>query len=153
MCSETSSRAALGPIRCRTAAGRTSGPSTTSLNVSLALPPAPRVLSRSVFLSRSHNGVWFRTQWRYVVFAFSEEFLLCAMARMWCCAFPPTDILKLTSRSLGPSRCYGFWQEVLGCYVVNSGEGETGKKKCMPALEDYYECLHHKKEVRSRLAE
>lgn len=49
---------------------------------------------------------------------------------------------------LGPSRCYGFWQEVLGCYVVNAGEGEAGKKKCMPALEDYYECLHHRKEVR-----
>lgn len=48
----------------------------------------------------------------------------------------------------GPSRCYGFWQEVLGCYVVNAGEGETGKKQCMPALEDYYECLHHRKEVR-----
>ncbi|RMJ21787.1 hypothetical protein PHISP_07349 [Aspergillus sp. HF37] len=47
----------------------------------------------------------------------------------------------------GPSRCYPFWQEVLGCYVVNAGEGETGKKKCMPALEDYYECLHHKKEA------
>lgn len=48
----------------------------------------------------------------------------------------------------GPGRCYAFWQEVLGCYVVNAGEGETGKKKCGPALEDYYECLHHKKEVR-----
>lgn len=48
----------------------------------------------------------------------------------------------------GPSRCYAFWQEVLGCYVVNAGDGETGKKKCLPALDDYYECLHHKKEVR-----
>lgn len=48
----------------------------------------------------------------------------------------------------GPSRCFPFWQEVLGCYVVNSGEGETGKKKCLPALEDYHECLHHRKEVR-----
>lgn len=49
---------------------------------------------------------------------------------------------------LGPSRCFPFWQEVLGCYVVNSGDGETGKKKCLPALEDYHECLHHRKEVR-----
>ena len=49
---------------------------------------------------------------------------------------------------LGRSRCYPFWQEVLGCYVVNSGEGESGKKKCVPALEDYHECLHHRKEVR-----
>jgi len=48
---------------------------------------------------------------------------------------------------LGPGRCYPFWQEVLGCYVVNSGEGEAGKKKCTPALDDYYECLHHRKEV------
>ncbi|RAH45395.1 uncharacterized protein BO95DRAFT_443054 [Aspergillus brunneoviolaceus CBS 621.78] len=47
----------------------------------------------------------------------------------------------------GPSRCYNFWQEVLGCYVVNSAEGEAGKKKCLPALEDYHECLHHKKEI------
>ncbi|PLB46817.1 NADH-ubiquinone oxidoreductase kd subunit [Aspergillus steynii IBT 23096] len=47
----------------------------------------------------------------------------------------------------GPSRCFNFWQEVLGCYVVNAGEGEAGKKKCLPALEDYHECLHHKKEA------
>ncbi|KAL4938495.1 hypothetical protein BDV06DRAFT_200815 [Aspergillus oleicola] len=47
----------------------------------------------------------------------------------------------------GPSRCYNFWQEVLGCYVVNAGEGESGKRKCLPALEDYHECLHHRKEA------
>jgi hypothetical protein len=52
------------------------------------------------------------------------------------------------SRS-GPSRCFPFWQELLACYVVNtSSEDDSGKKKCAPALEDYYECLHHKKEVR-----
>ncbi|TLS31170.1 hypothetical protein PpBr36_02419 [Pyricularia pennisetigena] len=46
-----------------------------------------------------------------------------------------------------PSRCFPFWQELLACYVVNtSGEDDSGKKKCAPALEDYYECLHHKKE-------
>ena len=50
--------------------------------------------------------------------------------------------------SPGPSRCYAFWQETLGCYMINAGDGEAGKKKCMPALDDYYECLHHKKEVR-----
>lgn len=33
--------------------------------------------------------------------------------------------------------------------MVNSGDGATGKKKCMPALDDYYECLHHRKEVRA----
>lgn len=63
--------------------------------------------------------------------------------------FPPADFGKLTfTNSLGPSRCFPFWQEVLGCYVVNAGDGETGKKKCLPALEDYHECLHHRKEVR-----
>jgi NADH dehydrogenase (ubiquinone) Fe-S protein 5 len=48
----------------------------------------------------------------------------------------------------GPSRCFPFWQEVLACYVVNTNaEDDSGKKKCTPVLEDYYECLHHKKEV------
>ncbi len=48
----------------------------------------------------------------------------------------------------GPSRCFPFWQEVLACYVVNtSADDDTGKRKCAPALEDYYECLHHRKEV------
>ncbi|KAI1750068.1 hypothetical protein F4782DRAFT_259580 [Xylaria castorea] len=48
----------------------------------------------------------------------------------------------------GPGRCFPFWQEVLACYVVNtSSEDDTGKKKCAPILEDYYECLHHKKEA------
>jgi NADH dehydrogenase (ubiquinone) Fe-S protein 5 len=38
---------------------------------------------------------------------------------------------------------------VLACYVVNtSTEDDSGKKKCSPVLEDYYECLHHRKEVR-----
>ncbi|KAF4121770.1 NADH dehydrogenase (ubiquinone) Fe-S protein 5 [Geosmithia morbida] len=47
----------------------------------------------------------------------------------------------------GVGRCFPFWQEVLGCYVVNtSAEDDSGKKKCSLALEDYYECLHHKKE-------
>ena len=48
----------------------------------------------------------------------------------------------------GVGRCFPFWQEVFACYVVNtSAEDDSGKKKCAPALEDYYECLHHKKEV------
>ncbi|KAI0200987.1 hypothetical protein F4808DRAFT_426146 [Astrocystis sublimbata] len=48
----------------------------------------------------------------------------------------------------GPGRCFPFWQEVLACYVVNtSAEDDSGKKKCGPILEDYYECLHHKKEA------
>ncbi|KAJ9142672.1 hypothetical protein NKR23_g7099 [Pleurostoma richardsiae] len=48
----------------------------------------------------------------------------------------------------GPSRCFPFWQELLACYVVNTtGDDDSGKKKCALMLEDYYECLHHKKEA------
>ncbi|CCU80147.1 hypothetical protein similar to NADHubiquinone oxidoreductase [Blumeria hordei DH14] len=48
----------------------------------------------------------------------------------------------------GVSRCFPFWQEVLACYVVNTTEeNDSGKKKCAPVLEDYYECLHHRKEI------
>ena len=51
----------------------------------------------------------------------------------------------------GPSRCFPFWQELLACYVVNTNTDDvSGGKKCLPVLEDYYECLHHKKEVNSR---
>lgn len=54
-----------------------------------------------------------------------------------------------TLHSLGPSRCFPFWQEVLACYVTNTtSEDNSGAAKCQPVLEDYYECLHHKKEVR-----
>lgn len=27
-------------------------------------------------------------------------------------------------------------------------EDTSGAQRCLPALEDYYECLHHRKEVR-----
>ncbi|KAK3325580.1 hypothetical protein B0H66DRAFT_599731 [Apodospora peruviana] len=48
----------------------------------------------------------------------------------------------------GPGRCFPFWQELLACYVVNSNaDDDSGKQKCGLALEDYYECLHHKKEA------
>lgn len=53
----------------------------------------------------------------------------------------------------GPSRCFPFWQEVLACYVSNTNsEDDSGKVKCAPVLEDYYECLHHKKEAARTLA-
>ena len=49
----------------------------------------------------------------------------------------------------GPSRCFPFWQELLACYVMNTDSEDTsGGQKCLPMLEDYYECLHHRKEVR-----
>ncbi|KAF3770691.1 hypothetical protein M406DRAFT_248932 [Cryphonectria parasitica EP155] len=53
----------------------------------------------------------------------------------------------------GPGRCFPFWQEVLACYVVNvNSEDDSGKKKCVPVLEDYYECMHHKKEAARAMA-
>lgn len=61
----------------------------------------------------------------------------------------PQSLIRLLC-STGPSRCFPFWQEVLACYVVNTNsEDDSGKKKCAPVLDDYYECLHHKKEVSS----
>jgi NADH dehydrogenase (ubiquinone) Fe-S protein 5 len=46
------------------------------------------------------------------------------------------------------SRCFPFWQEYLACHVINQNDPEARKKgACAPVLEDYYECLHHKKEV------
>ncbi|KAK4169069.1 hypothetical protein QBC43DRAFT_308640 [Cladorrhinum sp. PSN259] len=53
----------------------------------------------------------------------------------------------------GPSRCFPFWQELLACYVVNTNEDDdSGKKKCLGPMEDYYECLHHRKEAARTLA-
>ena len=61
-------------------------------------------------------------------------------------------IPKLTpfpQKTTGQSRCFPFWQDLLACYVVNTtADDVSGGKKCLPALDDYYECLHHKKEVR-----
>ena len=38
----------------------------------------------------------------------------------------------------------------MACYVVNQNDQEARKQGvCAPRLEDYYECLHHKKEVKS----
>ena len=65
------------------------------------------------------------------------------LRRHWC-----GHLLTASSLLAGPSRCYPFWQELLGCYVINAGEGDAGKKKCVAPMEDYFECLHHKKEVR-----
>jgi len=48
----------------------------------------------------------------------------------------------------GQSRCFPFWQDLLACYVVNTTADDiSGGKKCIPVMEDYYECLHHKKEA------
>ena len=60
----------------------------------------------------------------------------------------PDGLPSLLMMLIGVGRCFPFWQEVMACYVVNtSAEDTSGKKKCALPLEDYYECLHHKKEV------
>ncbi|KAF5621220.1 NADH:ubiquinone oxidoreductase subunit [Fusarium sp. NRRL 52700] len=61
--------------------------------------------------------------------------------------------LTASSWTPGVGRCFPFWQEVMGCYVVNTtAADDSGKKKCGLVLEDYYECLHHKKEHARALA-
>lgn len=36
----------------------------------------------------------------------------------------------------------------MSCYVINQDDPEArARGVCAPRLEDYYECLHHKKEV------
>lgn len=76
------------------------------------------------------------------VLSFSVQFT--ALARV---LRSMTTILTL---DIGPSRCYPFWQEVMACYVTNTSPYDnTGAKQCVLPLEDYLECLHHRKEVRS----
>ncbi|KAJ6258361.1 hypothetical protein Dda_6401 [Drechslerella dactyloides] len=48
----------------------------------------------------------------------------------------------------GITRCFPFWQDVMACYVLNTTqESDAGKIKCRGYREDYYECLHHTKEI------
>ena len=48
----------------------------------------------------------------------------------------------------GPTPCFTFWQEVMACYVLNTtGDDNRGAEKCIKPLDDYYECLYHRKEV------
>lgn len=66
--------------------------------------------------------------------------------------FSSNPLIHLLCDRIGPSRCFPFWQDLLACYVVNTTADDiSGGKKCLPVMEDYYECLHHKKEVRSSL--
>ena len=42
----------------------------------------------------------------------------------------------------------------MACYVINQHDTEARSKGvCAPRLEDYYECLHHRKEVSPVLSE
>ncbi|KAF0714625.1 Aste57867_3780 [Aphanomyces stellatus] len=40
------------------------------------------------------------------------------------------------------NRCYSFWQDVQKCNKESELPGQ-----CAAAVEDYLECLHHKKEL------
>lgn len=94
-----------------------------------------------------HNGIRIRSEWRYVfIYPFSvHPYRLPTLPGGRFGAELPESLTR--SLIVGTSRCFPFWQELLGCYVINAAEGEASKKKCIPALEDYYECLHHRKEV------
>lgn len=48
----------------------------------------------------------------------------------------------VTALTLGPSRCFSFWQDFRKCYVTAESVGD-----CKLQKEDYLECLHHTKEV------
>ncbi|KAF8243447.1 hypothetical protein K440DRAFT_561711, partial [Wilcoxina mikolae CBS 423.85] len=44
--------------------------------------------------------------------------------------------------------CFPYWQDLLGCYIVNTSDGSTeGRWRCIPQKSDYIECLHHNKEA------
>ena len=44
----------------------------------------------------------------------------------------------------GPSRCFTFWQEFRKCYLTSESPSD-----CALPRDDYLECLHHTKEVRT----
>jgi len=49
----------------------------------------------------------------------------------------------------GTSRCFNEWQRFLECYT----SAETTKRvQCTPQADDYFECLHHRKEKARTLA-
>jgi len=48
------------------------------------------------------------------------------------------------SRFGGTGPCYRFWMTFQGCMENVSSVRE--KDQCQPAFDDYFECLHHKKE-------
>ncbi|KAK9759839.1 hypothetical protein K7432_016723 [Basidiobolus ranarum] len=42
----------------------------------------------------------------------------------------------------GRNRCFNLWQEFSKCYVMSDNPSE-----CILQQEDYFECLHHTKEI------
>ncbi|KAK6497119.1 hypothetical protein TWF506_004594 [Arthrobotrys conoides] len=48
----------------------------------------------------------------------------------------------------GVTPCFPFWQDFLACYIMNTTKySDAGKLLCRPYRDDYYECLHHTKEM------
>ncbi|KAF3223659.1 hypothetical protein TWF679_000097 [Orbilia oligospora] len=48
----------------------------------------------------------------------------------------------------GVTPCFPFWQDFLACYIMNTTKySDAGKLLCRPYRDDYYECLHHTKEL------
>ncbi|KAK6329919.1 hypothetical protein TWF718_003346 [Orbilia javanica] len=48
----------------------------------------------------------------------------------------------------GVTPCFPFWQDFLACYIMNTSKySDAGKLLCRPHRDDYYECLHHTKEM------
>jgi len=48
----------------------------------------------------------------------------------------------------GPSRCYHFWMDFQECMHENFEKPTT----CQALVEDYLECLHHRKYYEKQLA-
>ncbi|ORX73648.1 hypothetical protein DL89DRAFT_319407 [Linderina pennispora] len=44
----------------------------------------------------------------------------------------------------GTNRCFPFWEDFQQCYFSSK---EKGHADCVPARDDYLECLHHFKEI------
>ncbi|KNE54869.1 hypothetical protein AMAG_00817 [Allomyces macrogynus ATCC 38327] len=43
----------------------------------------------------------------------------------------------------GRPRCYAFWQDVQKCFLT----ADEPRTQCAPFKADYFECLHHTKEL------
>jgi NADH dehydrogenase (ubiquinone) Fe-S protein 5 len=123
----------------------------------ITVPSQPN--NRQRHLTHLRHVIRLRAQRRYVQFPNPHTSITQSPHKNPKIHFPNTSLQRTNPSNTrppskkkppGPSRCFPFWQELLACYVVNTtNDDDSGKKKCLPALEDYYECLHHKKEVRS----
>ncbi|KAI5804317.1 hypothetical protein EDC01DRAFT_779211 [Geopyxis carbonaria] len=57
-------------------------------------------------------------------------------------------LVHISNPARNAALCYPFWQDFLACYVSNTADSsEEGRWRCVPQKNDYYECLHHRKEA------